>query len=283
MESSEDRRGRALRIAVHLAKKLRLRCDDVKVLRDSNNTVVHLAPSPIVAKIGTSTLRPNARSLSTELLVARHIAERGGPIAPPADEVPAGPHHVDGTVVTLWAYVTPNADVRVSDADLGHVLRRFHSAIADYPSGLPDFTENLERVRTALENHGATRSLVDPDRKFLMNVLSHIEREVARTEISRYPLHGDPHLDGNVIITDRGPLLVDFEGCCRGPYEWDLTSLARAVRAYPETDAALLGLLSEMRSLCVATSCWSQYGRSAEVDEAAHVHLRLLRGRSSDD
>jgi hypothetical protein len=37
-----------------------------------------------------------------------------------------------------------------------------------------------------------------------------------------------------------------------------------------------------VRSLCVAVWCWAQPERAPEVDEAADVHLRLLRGETLD-
>ena len=34
-------------------------------------------------------------------------------------------------------------------------------------------------------------------------------------------MYGEPH-PGNLISTRTGPLLIDFEKCCRGPIEFDL-------------------------------------------------------------
>ena len=94
------------------------------------------------------------------------------------------------------------------------------------------------------------------------------------------PLHGDPHLDGNILVSARGPLFVDFEAACRGPVEWDLTSLGEDVaNAYPRANVSLVRSLSSIRSLCVAIWCWMQPGRSPGVDQAARFHLRILRQR----
>lgn len=92
------------------------------------------------------------------------------------------------------------------------------------------------------------------------------------------PLHGEPHLDGNVLRTAEGPIFVDFETASTGPKEWDLTALGREVATfYPPINTALLETLSWTRSLCVATWCWMQPERAPEVEEAARFHLSRLR------
>ncbi|MCA1671493.1 MAG: aminoglycoside phosphotransferase family protein [Actinobacteria bacterium] len=51
-------------------------------------------------------------------------------------------------------------------------------------------------------------------------------------DLSTQPLHGDPHLDGNCLFTQEGPVFIDFEASCTGPKEWDLTFLPKEV-AFP--------------------------------------------------
>lgn len=72
---------------------------------------------------------------------------------------------------------------------------------------------------------------------------------------------------------------MDFETACQGPFEWDLAALSdEAIALFPDVDYELIQLLRRMRSLCVAAKCWIEPRRAPEVFEAAHVHLRLLRG-----
>src|SRR4029078_13472700 len=48
------------------------------------------------------------------------------------------------------------------------------------------------------------------------------------------------HDAGNVINTTRGPLFVDLETVCRGPLEFDLAHVPRAVSdGYPSVDQGL--------------------------------------------
>lgn len=278
MGGHTDRGAAAIRAAQAVATRLDIECDRARILKDSNNTIVHLSPAPLIAKVGTTTIRSDAAMvLARELAVGAYLAENGAPIAPPASEVPAGPHVENNVVITLWTYVEPSDDQPVSDSSLGEMLTSFHRAFADYRDELPDFSENVGQAKRALHDHAKTTRLRDEDRGFLLQVATEITTALAAADLERHPLHGDPHLDGNILQSKRGPLLVDFEAACLGPYEWDLTALPRARSAYPRADPEVLALLSRMRSLVVSTWCWMQYGRAAEVDEGAHVHLAFLR------
>lgn len=281
MEDAETRRERALGIALEVAKSLGLEARDPRVIKDSNNTIIHLAPTPVVAKVGTTILRPDvAAVLERELRVGLFLAELAAPIAPPVTHVSPGPHFEDGSVVTLWEYIESSGEPSLTGEELGDMLNTFHRAFRDYPEALPDFTANLSRAQSALDNVEMTSALSATDRAFLLEEAATLGEALIDKDIPRHPLHGDPYLDGNILPTEEGPLLVDFEAACVGPYEWDLTSLDRALFAYPSVDRKLLAVLSRMRSLTVSTWCWMQYGRAPEVDEAAHVHLNLLREES---
>jgi hypothetical protein len=91
------------------------------------------------------------------------------------------------------------------------------------------------------------------------------------------PLHADAHL-GNVMMASSGAIWADFESACRGPLEWELTSLPRAARrAFPAVDRQLFGQLSLLRSLVVVVWCAYHDGRSDELRAAGDYHLRRLR------
>jgi hypothetical protein len=44
----------------------------------------------------------------------------------------------------------------------------------------------------------------------------------------------------------------------------------------------LIVLLRRVRSVCVAAKSWIEPNRAPEVFEAAHVHMKLLRGERLD-
>lgn len=278
MIDSAIRRANALNAAVALGQTLGLGCADALVLKDSNNTIIHLAPAPVIAKVGTSTLRSDAAFvLARELDVGQFLADRGAPIAEPTPDAPPGPHLQNGITITLWTYYKHVLEPTPSEEYLAHMLSEFHEAFVGYPGELPDFTDNLTRARDALGDASRAPALPDADRAFLIDIAADLDTHLQDFDIDAQPLHGEPHLDGNILQTNRGPLLIDFEGACVGPYEWDLTSLEPARPRYPGVNSDLIAGLSRMRSLCVTTWCWMQYGRAPEVNEAAHVHLRYLR------
>jgi Phosphotransferase enzyme family len=263
-----------------IARAYGVSCGAARLLKDSNNTIVHLAPSPIVAKVGTTAIRREpGRLLACELRIGTHLAHRGAPIAPPTSEIPPGPHNYGALTVTFWCVRPHTLQRRVAHEALAAALHRFHDAFADYRGDLPSFMEVLERAGSVIADRSLTPQLARADRTFLQAIYDRILDETRGARIPGVtPLHGDPHLDGNILATPNGPVFVDFEGACKGPPEWDLTSLPRGVATrYPGADIALVDQLREARSLCVAAWCWMHPDRAPEVQEAAHFHMNGLR------
>lgn len=61
-----------------------------RIVKDSNNTIVRLAPLSLVAKVGTSHFRDaSLEALDRELDVARYLASRDAPIVYPSQDVPS--------------------------------------------------------------------------------------------------------------------------------------------------------------------------------------------------
>jgi hypothetical protein len=82
-----ERRSRALKAALAVAVAQRLDASEARVLQDWNDTVVHLAPAPIVARVRTSWVaeaEPGGQTYAREIAVAKHVAARGGPVVEPA-------------------------------------------------------------------------------------------------------------------------------------------------------------------------------------------------------
>jgi Phosphotransferase enzyme family len=120
------------------------------------------------------------------------------------------------------------------------------------------------------------------DRRFLLRVVGELRAALGPLGAKYCPLHGSPH-GANWHLTADGPLLLDFETACLGPVEWDLSALGADTIAYfPCADLELLDSLRRMRSVCVAAKCWVAPERALELREAAHVHLKLLRGERLD-
>jgi hypothetical protein len=279
MPTATVRRQQAVQAAQEVARRVGLKPVIPRILKDSNNTIVHLAPAPVVAKVGTSRFRSLAlETLDRELAVARHLTRKNAPIARPVSDVAAGPHEARGSIVTLWRFYEAQSAYSLDAAEIASRLRAVHEALRDITEPLPPFLVELEDAARLLSDLERMRALPDADLRFLREVHASLLSDLSPQELPSRPLHGSPH-EGNWLATASGPLLLDFEAACRGPLEWDLTAVRDEVAAmFPGVDSDLLSVLQRMRSLCVAVKCWIQPDRAPEVFEAAHVHLRLLRG-----
>lgn len=68
-------------------------------LRSTNNVVVWLSPSPVVAKISKEHERAGR-----EFAVLRELVELGAPVVPPADLGIEQPVIIDAKTITFWRY-----------------------------------------------------------------------------------------------------------------------------------------------------------------------------------
>lgn len=272
-EHGLERQERAIAAARRIAAGYGVDSDRPTILQDSNHTVIHLAPAPVVAKVNTS---PEEASLSDEIAIGRFLAARGGPVVPPTSLFPPGPYVVDGLEVTFWQYCPHDSGEPSPDVH-GASLRLLHDALDGYPVPLRPW-DRFDGIESVLASPSILGALPADDRRFL----SHRYRELL-TAIGRFhpvlrPLHGEPH-GGNLLRTPSGPRWIDFESACRGPQEWDLTVLPDevAARYFADIDWDLLAVLRQMRSLCVAVWCWVDPDRAPILRQAGTHHLNLLR------
>lgn len=279
---SHERRRRACDAALGVAARLGLGPQRGVVLADRNNTIVRLVGTPIVAKVGTSHFRDcRLESLEREVAVASHLAARGAPIVAPARAAAPGPHVWQRLNVTLWEYAEPRPAATVVAAETAAALSAVHRGLADFGGALPPFTVELDDAARLLQP-ARSPALSRVDRRFLSTVVDELRSALTQPAVGWRPLHGSPH-DANWLIGADGPLLLDFETACRGPVEWDLAALGDGVlTGFPEADRERISVMRRMRSVCVAAKCWVEPERAPEVREAAHVHLKLLRGQRLD-
>jgi Phosphotransferase enzyme family len=280
--SAQSRRLRAIRAAREVADSLGIEVQEARILKDSNNTVVYLAPLGVVAKVATSHFRGSKlESLERELAVAEYLSAKAAPVASPTTDLPPGPHRLGDQILTLWHYIEPRQTRTINPHALAATLKVVHEKLLTFQGYLPSFTVELEDARSLLAPDRSP-SLPSDDRRFLRDVVDELRRVLSTAVLKSRPLHGSPH-DGNWIVAAGGPVLLDFETACRGPLEWDLAALDdEVVTWFPRIDQELIAVLRRMRSACVAAKCWVDPGRAPEVREAAHVHLRLLRGEPLD-
>src|SRR3979411_628988 len=90
-------RASAVHAAQEIARRYGIAAEHARVLHDANNVVVHLAPSPVVAKLCLASAGDRGwRKLATELEIARHLVRAGAPVVGPSPELPPGPHLAGG-------------------------------------------------------------------------------------------------------------------------------------------------------------------------------------------
>jgi len=152
-----------------------------------------------------------------------------------------------------------------------------HQALTDFNGPLPYFTAELGDAEELLRPDRSP-ALAPADRRFLLGAVRELKAALPRPEAQWRPLHGSPH-DANWLQTATGPLLLDFETACHGPVEWDLAALVdEALASFPQADRDLIRTMRRMRSACVAAKCWVAPERAPQLRDAAHLHLKLLRG-----
>lgn len=246
----------AVEAAVGAGRELGLTVTDARVLHDVFSVVVHLAPSPVVARVPT--VLPHATDLESlahrqraELDVTRWLTERSVPVIPPSPLVPAEPVQREGFSMTFWQYVEENRDKEPDYAANSEIVADLHTAMRGYPGELsfmsaadPQFlTESLAQ----LENHPGLISPADLDRAHReWRVLEPFVRSRAAFEeafpgVDIQPIHGDSP-PANVFASVDGDLYSDFELVTLGPVEWDLAFLGPELEAAYDLGAERNGL-----------------------------------------
>lgn len=107
-EQLARRTSAAVQAAVGAGRDLGLTVTEPRLLHDLFSVVVHLAPSPVVARIPT--VLPESTSLESlaarqraELDVTRWLEEQDVPVLPPSPLVPRRPVQRDGFSMTWFA------------------------------------------------------------------------------------------------------------------------------------------------------------------------------------
>src|SRR5438093_11880980 len=131
-------------LAASLARRLGLTFDEAVVLGEGMNVLVHLRPTPVVARVTrlAHLVRP-PESLAGGVAFARALGERA--VAPSA-LIDPGPYVEAGRYITFWTYRTgPPA----SASEAGAALRAFHETAELYHGRLRSFDPRPEALRVA--------------------------------------------------------------------------------------------------------------------------------------
>jgi hypothetical protein len=214
----------AVDAAVSVARQHGLEVTEPHVLRDRLNVLVHLRPAPVVARVaGTiARVRPGDDWLRRELAVAASLDAAGAPVVAPSPELPPGPHHHEGRVLSFWTYIDHQGPP--DPAAAGAALHDVHEALRGFHGSLPALGHVTEAEA----------------------LLAHLAAEELRATMTALrgpiqPLHGDSHLR-NVLNGPGGPLWNDWEDTCIGPVHWDAACLLathRVTGTEPGAEVAL--------------------------------------------
>jgi hypothetical protein len=223
MESAEARR--AVAAATLTASALDLAVDDAVVLNDSNRLVARLLPCDIVARVSPM----GWFSAATEVELARRLTdETDVPIAGLDPRVEPRLHKRDGFEISMWTYFDPVHSGALAPTDYANALERLHGALRQIDVTAPHFTDRLTDIRRWLTDPDITPELAVEDRELLADRIANPGPLLLDSGVAEQLLHGEPH-PWNVLDTKNGPLFADFENCARGPVEYDLAWVPRAV------------------------------------------------------
>lgn len=223
----------AARAAVSVAARLGVACAEPAVLADGANVIVHLNPSPVVAKVAAST--PAVRAdvtawLQRELDIALFLTRAGAPVLAPSCELPATVHHGDGHAMSFWTYLKPAGTGLPDEATIGSMLRDLHATLRTYPGIHPVLTP-LGDIPAFLARPQIL--LTTTDVAILTQAFRRLTDDLAPASIPGQVLHGDAGA-GNLMAAGGHWVWHDFEDTCSGPVAWDLA----ATTASPRLDAS---------------------------------------------
>jgi hypothetical protein len=239
---------REVATAVSLGREHGLPVDEPVVVGDRTNLLVHLRPSPVVARVARLfAAERGAATVEAQVALSRHAVAHGAPVAAPADELPPGPHERDGLLITFWRWYDHDEGRELSNDDVGRSLRDVHDALASYRGSLAPYAraDELRSILDRLEGAGED-----------VAVLRRGLEEVQATQLGGQPVHGDAH-PGNVLRTPAGVRWTDLEAACVAPREYDLAGLlwmdisrperppvaAEAIAEYGDHDPEVLELM----------------------------------------
>jgi hypothetical protein len=265
----------ATQSVIDLARSLGAVVEEPVLLRSTNNLVMWLRPSVIVAKVSV-----DYASSATELAIALALADAGAPIVPPVHDFGTDVYRVRDRYVTFWQYEPQDAATEATAKSVAQTLGLLHAALATLG--------DLVQARTHLDQMaGAIRDLDIPtfapdlfplDRSCLRRALTQGLDALGKGQTVGHVVHGSPHRF-NILVVAGSPRFIDFETVQRGPLEWDLAHLEREVAdAYPgDLNIENLASCRLAISALTATWCWNALTRGPDMRGHAEHHLEVVR------
>jgi hypothetical protein len=272
----------AVRAAVAVAASFGVKSAAPAVLADGANVIVHLSPSPVVAKVASITplVRPDTAAwLQRELDVASFLARCGAPVGEPSPEIPATTHAGGGGVMSFWRYLGPGGAIP-DEETIGSMLRDLHGALRGYSGAVPALAP-LGDVGTFLARPETRLSA--GDKSLLAAAFARLTAELGESGSAAQVLHSDAGA-GNLMAAGSGWVWHDFEDTCTGPVAWDLAAStasqrmdgARVLSAYgADVDPVQLAICQQLRLLHL-TVWYSLYAERFPRDRERAAELLAI-------
>jgi hypothetical protein len=236
---------RALAAAQAVARANSVACDDAVVVAAGSNVLVHLKPTPVIARVmtGTAQLHDDVeRWLAREIAVGTFLSKRDLAVSP-SDLLAPGPHQYDGLWMTFWEFVEHDASGPPPSApELGGSLRELHAALADYPGELGQLREIRDWLDRLAAELRPSPQLSSRERDVLRSELQALTPTVFESPLPVQAIHGDACV-GNLLRTDKGLIWNDLEDVCVGPVHWDVAGLVIEARDFGGSEAIVADVL----------------------------------------
>ena len=288
----------SLAAAQAVAREHGVACDDAVRIAAGSNVLVHLKPSPVVARVmtGTAILHDDVEQwLTREVAVAAFLAERSDLAVAPSDLLAPGPHERDGLWMTMWRFVAHDAQAPPPQPrELGASLRALHAALADFPGDLAPLSEIRDWLERLLAQLRPSPSLTQQDIDWLRTKLDALTPAVFESPLPAQALHGDASI-GNLLRTESGLVWNDLEDVCAGPVAWDICGLVTSGSARGQSAAYVDELLAaygdpgveDLEAFFEAHALYDVVWQAFEARrrpramERAAANLAVLRDRSA--
>jgi hypothetical protein len=217
------------------------------VINAGSNLLVHLRPSPVVARVMTGTVALHddlERWLANEVSVLSFLAPTGLAVAP-SPLIDPGPHRSGGLWMTFWEQVEHRrGDDLPGDAErLGGALRELHHELSGFEGELPGFADLQRDIERLLGQLRPSAALTARKIESLVERLQAMSETVFAAPWPAQALHGDASL-WNLLRATSGRLVWnDFEDTFRGPVHWDLAGYLISLEAHGADPAFVAGAL----------------------------------------
>ncbi len=260
---------------VNLATSVGLEVGEPVRLRSTNNLVMWLRPSAVVAKISSV---PDASS--RELTIAQALADEGAPVVPPAGGIGHRIYRIEQGDVSFWQYVPQERVIEPSSESIARAMADLHRVLAHLGADAVTRTyeEHISESLRALGRPDFAPELRGDDRDLLGRALSGGVVTLSKTADVDRIVHGSPHRM-NILVVAGSPRFIDFETVQRGPLEWDLAHLEPGVADHyqGEVDADVLAQCRTLVSATTSTWCWDGLARGPDMRAHAEHHLAAVR------